>query len=319
MKQLLGAFFRLIRWPNLFFIGLTQTLFYFCIELPEFHNTGIQGYYYYLNALSIRSFCLLSLSSILIAAAGYIINDYFDLNIDRVNKPDKLVVEKVIKRRSAILWHWFLSGLGVILGLYVSWKVRNPLVGAANLACVVLLYFYSTTFKKKLLIGNVLISLLTAWVILVLYVCEFKFAIFHDPFTHQMLSRVFKFAVLYSGFAFIISLIREVVKDIEDMEGDSRYGCRTMPIVWGVNTAKVFAGTWMVVLIGALIVLQIYVLQNGWWLMALYCILFLILPLIWLLRKLYQAAAPSDYHYISTIIKVIMLIGIVSMTLVEIR
>lgn len=165
---LFSAFFRLIRWPNLLFIGLTQVLFYYFIIIPAFPSHDFP------NLLRPALLICLTLSSVLIAAAGYIINDYFDLNIDRVNKPDKLVVEKVIKRRSAILWHWFLSGIGVVLGVYVSWKVRNPIVGLANLACVILLWFYSTTFKRTLLIGNVIISLLTAWVILVLYVCEFR-------------------------------------------------------------------------------------------------------------------------------------------------
>src|ERR1700761_9848130 len=125
MLKLPGAFFRLIRWPNLLFIFLTQWLFYYRIAVPSYATGGVQ----YIPALSQLLFYLLSLSSILIAAAGYIINDYFDLNIDRVNKPDKLVVEKVIKRRSAILWHWFLSGLGVLLSLFVSWKLRNPIIG----------------------------------------------------------------------------------------------------------------------------------------------------------------------------------------------
>ena len=120
--------------------------------------------------------------SILIAAAGYIINDYFDLNIDRVNKPDKLVMEKVIKRRSAILWHWFLSGALALSSASMSaGKLRNPVVGLANLGCVILLWFYSTTFKRALLIGNVVISLLTAWVILVLFVCEIRFGSLGDP------------------------------------------------------------------------------------------------------------------------------------------
>ena len=250
MLQLTRAFLRLIRWPNLVFIFLTQFLFYYCVLLPGFHPKWAimknipapdlpGGYRVHLQP---GLFYLLSLSSILIAAAGYIINDYFDLNIDRVNKPDKLVVEKIIKRRWTIIWHWILSGLGVLPGFYVSWKVGNPVVGLANLGCVILLWFYSTIFKRKLLIGNIIISLLTAWVILVLYICEFSFADFRDPVYHALLSRLFKFAILYGGFAFIISLIREVVKDIEDLEGDMRYGCRTMPIVWGVNVAKVFAG-----------------------------------------------------------------------------
>src|ERR1700712_133423 len=95
------AFFRLVRWPNLLFISLTQSLFYFCVVIPSF----FQGHPPHENILKLNDFLLLSLSSVLIAAAGYIINDYFDLNIDRVNKPDKVVVEKIIKRRWAILWH----------------------------------------------------------------------------------------------------------------------------------------------------------------------------------------------------------------------
>lgn len=312
--QLLGAFFRLVRWPNLVFIALTQILFYYFVLLPGY-RVGHSDIY--MNSLRPSLFYLLSLSSVLIAAAGYIINDYFDLNIDRVNKPDKLVVDKIIKRRWTILWHWILSGLGVLLGFYVSWKVHNLIVGLANLGCVILLWFYSTTFKRRLLIGNVIISLLTAWVILVLYVCEFRFSELEDPIWHQVLSRLFKFAILYAGFAFIISLIREVVKDIEDMEGDARYDCRTMPIVWGVNTAKVFAATWLVVLIGSLIVIQFYVLQYHRAFLILYCILLLILPLLWILRKLYQARTPANYHLLSTGIKGVMLAGILSMIFIE--
>jgi 4-hydroxybenzoate polyprenyltransferase len=315
MIRLLGAFFRLIRWPNLVFIVLTQVLFYYCILVPDFHPAGFEAYE---NALRPSWFYLLSLSSVLIAAAGYIINDYFDLNIDRVNKPERLVVDKIIRRRWTILWHWILSGLGVVIGTYVSLKVHNPFVALGNFGCVVLLWFYSTTFKRKLLIGNVLISLMTAWVILVLYVAEFKLDVFRDAGYHHLLSRLFKFAILYGGFAFIISLIREVVKDIEDMDGDARYGCRTMPIVWGVNAAKVFAATWLIVLIGSLVVIQFYVLQNGWWIILPYCAILLILPLIWILRGLYKANTAAEYHLLSSYIKGVMLAGILSMVFIKI-
>ncbi|HVU54910.1 MAG TPA: geranylgeranylglycerol-phosphate geranylgeranyltransferase [Puia sp.] len=314
MMRLFGAFFKLIRWPNLIFIVLTQVLFYYCILLPNYHSSYNMADYG--PVLQPRWFYLLSLSSVLIAAAGYIINDYFDLNIDRVNKPDKLVVDKIIKRRWTILWHWILSGLGIVIGAYVSLKTHNPFVGLGNLGCVILLWFYSTTFKRRLLIGNVIISLLTAWVILVLYTAEIR--LFAYGLFYKLLSRLFKFAILYGGFAFIISLIREVIKDMEDMPGDERYGCRTMPIVWGVNAAKVFAATWLVVLIGSLAVIQFYVLQNGWWIILPYCAVLIIAPLIWILRGLYRATTAADYHLLSTYIKGVMLAGILSMIFIKI-
>ncbi len=312
MLQLPGAFFRLIRWPNLVFIFLTQVLFYYLILLPGFGGLPATSYP---NKLTLLLFCLLSASSVLIAAAGYIINDYFDLNIDRVNKPERLVVDKIIKRRWTILWHWILSGIGVLLGFYVSWALRNPIVGLANLGCVFLLWFYSTTFKRKLLIGNIIISLLTAWVILVLWVAEVRVRA-DEPY-REIIARLFKFAIVYSGFAFILSLIREVVKDIEDMAGDEKYGCRTMAIVWGVNVAKVFAGTWLAVLTGALIILQFYVLQKAWWPLILYGVVLLDLPLVWILRKLYQAQTKRQYHVLSNVIKGVMLAGILSMLLLK--
>jgi 4-hydroxybenzoate polyprenyltransferase len=265
------------------------------------------------NTLTPFYFYLLCASSVLIAAAGYIINDYFDLNIDRVNKPNKLVVEKIIKRRWTILWHWILSGIGVIMGAYISWKIHNPIIVLSDFGCALLLWFYSTTFKRKLVIGNIIVSLLTAWVIMVLYFCEFRNDIFLHPVYHQVLSRIFKFAVLYSGFAFIISLVREVVKDIEDMEGDAAYNCRTMPIVWGINVSKIFAATWLIVLIASLIIIQFYVLQYRWWWAVLYCMLLIVLPLLFVLRNLYRATSVKDYHTLSNFIKIIMITGVLSM------
>ena len=158
------------------------------------------------------------LASVFIAAAGYIINDYFDLDIDQVNKPESIVVQRYIRRRSAIIWHLVLSLAGVLLSTWVGHKIGNWLLGFANLVCVLLLWVYSTTFKKRLLIGNIIISLLTAWVILVIYFSELNIFQLRNGQYKGFIIFVFKCAVLYGGFAFIISLIREVIKDIEDRE-----------------------------------------------------------------------------------------------------
>lgn len=258
-------------------------------------------------------FILLMLASVLIAAAGYIINDYFDLNIDQVNKPDKVVVNTIISRRWVIFWHMFLSLLGLFFT--VSALPMNDYwhLVLANLASIILLWFYSTTLKKQLLIGNVLISLLTAWVILVIFFSKYPLSIHSLLLADKNEVRFFRYAILYASFAFVISLIREVVKDMEDREGDRKYGCRTMPIVWGLNASKVFVAVWVIVLVAVLGILQVYVIPFGWWHSALYCLLLIILPLLWVLRQLYRANSAEDFHQISTVIKLVMLTGIVSM------
>lgn len=311
IMKFLKAFLRLVRWPNLVFIALTQLLFYYCIIVPSLPAS----YYQFQHILTEKVLFILVAASVFIAAGGYIINDYFDINIDLVNKPGKMVVEKIIYRRWAILWHLFITTIGIALSLYVSIKT-NYVIIIANIFCSILLWVYSTTFKKKLLAGNIIISALMAWTVIVLYAAvntSFTITQSLPNEAHAAMQRIYKFAVLYAGFAFIISLIREVVKDIEDMEGDAKYGCRTMPIVWGVPAAKVFVGVWMVVLIGALAVLEVYVLQLHWWFCALYCALLLIVPLLWILNHFYKAQTTSTYHRISNMIKLVILLGILSM------
>ena len=313
--KLLTAFFRLVRWPNLVFIALTQLLFFYCIIIPSLPDI----YYLQEHKLTTVLFYMLVAASVLIAAAGYIINDYFDINIDQVNKPAKMVVQKIIRRRWAIFLHIVITLAGLALSGYVSLKTSLIII-VANIVCSLLLWVYSTTFKKKLLTGNIIISGLTAWTVLVLYFATNTTLTLNPALQPEVsggMHRIYKFAALYAGFAFIISLIREAVKDIEDMEGDARYNCKTMPIVWGVPATKVFVGVWLVVLVGALVIVQFYVLQIGWWLSALYVLLLVIIPLVWILRKFYQAQTTAQYHFISNMIKMVMLTGICSLVLIK--
>ncbi|HEU4609530.1 MAG TPA: UbiA family prenyltransferase, partial [Chitinophagaceae bacterium] len=160
----------------------------------------------------------------------------------------------------------------------------------------------------------VIISLLTAWVVLVLYFVHIPVYSYDQLGADQLnaLSRIFKLAVLYGGFAFIISLIREVVKDMEDMPGDARYGCRTMPIVWGMQVSRVFIATWVVVLIASILIILVYVLPYKWWWPSIYCTLLILIPLGLLLQRLFKARSPADFHRLSSMIKAIMLTGILS-------
>jgi 4-hydroxybenzoate polyprenyltransferase len=302
--KLFLAFLRLVRFPNLIFIIITQLLFEWCIYERIYPND---------NSVERLHLFFLIAASVCIAAGGYIINDYFDQNIDEINKPTKVVVNRVIKRRWVMFWHLSLSLAGIFftnlaLPLTDFWHL---ILG--NMIAIIALWIYSTDLKKKLLVGNVLISLLTAWVIGILFFSKHPLHLSDLWHVEHQGVRFFRLTALYAGFAFVISLVREVIKDIEDMEGDRRYGCTTMPIVWGVNVSKVFVAVWIVVLLGVLVVLQIYALGMGWWHSALYCVLCIIAPLLYVLTKLFKAQSSQDFHHLSTWVKLIMLTGILSM------
>ncbi|MCU0388771.1 MAG: geranylgeranylglycerol-phosphate geranylgeranyltransferase [Chitinophagaceae bacterium] len=305
-------FLRVIRWQNLVFIAITQLLFHFFVVVPS--ATG--SVYNFPLRLTTPLLLLLCFSSICIAAAGYIINDYFDINIDEVNKPDKMVVGKTMSRRYALLWHLILSGVGLAIGIFVSIKLGNWLIAIGNFACVGLLWHYSTSFKRQLLIGNVVISALTAWVILVLLVAELPgwwTGELVNEAEKETVARLSRIGVLYAAFAFIISLIREVIKDLEDIEGDRKDGCTTMPIVWGIQASKVFIGVWLVVLISTLFITQVYVIQFGWWYSAGYIILLVVFPLIMVFKSLIKASSTNHFTALSRKVKWVMLLGILSM------
>ena len=305
--NLVGAFIKMIRLPNLFFIALTQILFHIAvldtILLPLGTRPSIDG----------LNFILLVVSSVLIAAAGYIINDYFDINIDQINKPTANVVDKIVSRRWAMAWHFVLSGVGILLSAWVAWRTGFWYILLGNFMCVVLLFGYSVSLKRKLLFGNILISLLTAWVILVIGLAEFTSPVFTSSKIVEASGKIIRISLLYGGFAFISSLIREAIKDIEDMQGDEKYGCRTMPIVWGVNSAKVYIAVWLVVILALLIILEVYVARFEWWWAMTYSIVFIIGPFVIIFLQLYKAKDQKDYHRLSNWTKLVMLTGILSM------
>lgn len=283
-------------------------MFEYCILKPIFSGADFK------NNIHGIYFLLITFSYVLIAAAGYIINDYFDLNIDLINKPDKVIISRIISRRRALLWHIILSSLAIGCSFYVDVKTGSKVAGLSALACVILLFFYSTTLKKKFLIGNVLVSAITAWSVIVLTLLEgTKFFMAEARLGNLEIDKIFRLTVLYTGFAFIVSLIREVVKDMEDIEGDRKYGCKTMPIVWGINASKVFVAVWLIVLISILAMNQVYVMQFRWWISIIYAIILIIVPLLLIFKKLFGAKNAEDFHKLSSMLKIVMLTGILSM------
>ncbi len=302
--------FKLIRWSNLAIIALTQILVRYGIIQPmiEYMNLGMK------LELSTFNFILLMFSTLLIAAAGYIINDYFDNNIDRINKPQHVVVGRSISRRQAMLTHTLLNVLGVGLGFWVAYNIGVFKLGLIQLFSTGLLWFYSTDFKKRLLAGNLIIALLTALV-------PFTVLLFEIPplisayrimlsdlnlnFNHIMI-----FVGGYSAFAFITTLVREIIKDMEDVLGDQQFGCETMPIVCGMKISKVVSTALILFTMGLLAYIMSQQFQDKDHISFAYFLTFLQLPSIWLILKLVKANSPKDFHGASRLQKLIMLAGV---------
>jgi 4-hydroxybenzoate polyprenyltransferase len=289
----------------LVFILLAESLFHFCIYKPLYPT---------LDPSVDISFYFIVATSICIAAAGYIINDYFDVNIDQVNKPKSVVVGAHISRRWVIFWHLVLSMAGVYLSLIVFPFRQFAHIHFSNLATILILWFYSTNFKRDFLIGNVVIAVLTAWTIGVVYFSKFTLLQLVHPTNMSPIDlKFFKLMLLYSSFAFILTLVREVLKDMEDMGGDEKFGCKTMPIAWGLQTTKVYAAVWLMVLILMLTIIQLYAIPLGWWIPIVYAVLTIIAPLVYVLFHLKQAYTSQDFKRLSNLIKLAMLMGILSM------
>jgi 4-hydroxybenzoate polyprenyltransferase len=235
---------------------------------------------------------LLSAATVLIAAAGYIINDYYDVKIDYINKPERVVIGKSITRRFAILFHVLLSLTGIVIGLYLSWYLA-----VVNILSVFLLWLYSNNLKRLPFIGNLSVALLTGSAI---YVVDILYR------TQSSL------VIIYAVFAFFMTLVREIIKDIEDLKGDNTFGCKTLPIVWGIRKTKI-----LIYIILALF--SVAVLILNFWYEALpfqYYLVFLYGPLFFLFYRLLHADMKMEFTWLSTFCKVIMLLGILSMAFV---
>ena len=281
----IAALFRLTRFWNLVIIGLAQ----YCTAGFLIDSTTI----FDVNLL------MLSVSTILIAAAGYIINDYYDVKIDLINKPDRVVIGKSITRRYAILFHTSLSLTGVAIGFLLNWRI-----GVINFFSAFFLWLYSNNLKRQPLIGNFMVAVLTGLSILIVNLLYEA----NKPGERAANSLV----VIYSLFAFFMTLVREMIKDMEDLRGDNTFGCKTLPIIWGLRKSKFFV--YAVIALFAVSVLLIN--RNYIGLPMYYFILFLFLPLGWLLTRLIRADTIKDFYKLSQFCKVIMLLGISSMAFI---
>jgi 4-hydroxybenzoate polyprenyltransferase len=267
------------------------------VRLTRFWNLAVIGLAQYTTALFLIGFetlldwRLFSLcaSTILIAAAGYIINDYYDIKIDLINKPQRVVIGKKITRRYAIFFHTLLSVAGVLIGFFAGW-----IVAAINFFSAFILWWYSNNLKRQPFIGNFTVAFLTGLSIELVNIAY-----------HQNKPLI----VIYATFAFFITLVREIIKDMEDLRGDKTFGCKTLPIVLGIRKTR-----FLIYLILVIFILTVFALNFFYaTLPMVYLAIFFFVPLCYLWIRLVKADTIRDFSSLSSFCKIIMVLGIVSM------
>lgn len=319
MKLLLD-FLRLVRFPNLAVIALTQYAIRYGIILPFLLQAELDFY------LAESTFALLVLATVMIAAAGYIINDYFDIKLDYLNKPNQLVLGRSIKRRHAMLLHILINAIGLLIAGYVAYSIGHPMLILFQFVSAALLWYYSVSFKKQLLIGNLIIASLTALVPFTAGYYEVAVMFDNLPdltgmqgnvdLIENLASLLFSIKFLlywiigYSLFAFLLTFIREIVKDIEDIEGDKAFDCKTMPIVFGIPAAKKAAIFIALVTLIGLLFLEVVQFIGGDWISLAYFTILLTLPICWIIYRILKAQKKRHYFTISQAIKIVMLFGV---------
>lgn len=276
-KLTILSLMRIFRWKNLLIILATQYLSAFCLIKDMMLDDLVRN----------TDMMLLTLSTMLIAAAGNIINDYYDIKIDYVNRPDRVVVGRYLKRRSILFIHAGFNTLGVIGGFLISLEL-----GIVNFLAAGLLWLYSNQLKRLPLWGNLSVAVLTGLAVFVVYI------LFRESF--------FLFAA-YSFFAFFISLIREIIKDLEDIEGDRKFDCKTLPIVIGQRKTKI-----VIYLISIIFIVVVAILLQRepkfWYVLGGLTMMLGLLNLI-----LGRADKTVDYAVLSRLSKQIMILGLISM------
>lgn len=307
---------RLIRYKNLLIIGLTLYLLRYCIVQPFLTIKGLE------LQLTSFHFFLLVLSTISLTAAGYVINDYFDRKTDMLNRPDKVIVGRKIKRRTVMLLHILFNGIGILSGIYISYYIGYLSFGLIFILVAGILWFYSTTYKRQFLVGNIIVAVLTGLVPLMVIV--FEIPLLNQNYGKIIILKditfinIIAWSVGYAIFAFFMNLIREIIKDAEDFEGDRAFGRNSMPIVLGPAwTKNVIATLIAITIIGLLGVYFVFLSRNASgkidWISMIYIFVFLILPLFYLFFMVLQADSKKSFHKASNLSKIIMLTGIMYM------
>ena len=317
-------FLKLIRWQNLLLVILTMVLMRYAVLAPVLGKIGV--------ILKIGSgeempmslqfpwydFALLVASTVFITAGGYVINDYFDIKTDLINK-GKVIVGTKIPRRMAMMWHSIFNIGGVAAGFYISFKSGYIWLGIMFVVVSGLLYFYSASYKRQFLIGNIIVAILTAMVPMLVAIYEWP-ALYKYYSVNAIRLPDINFILYWVGgfalFAFLANLIREIIKDIEDFEGDIAYGRNTFPVVIGILSSKIVSI--------CLIIITIILLYLAWhffindMITLIYITVAVVLPLLYVIYKLIKSSEKEQLHSASSIMKIVMITGVLYSVIVKV-
>lgn len=281
--RIIHSVFNLIRFPNLIIIVLSQLFFKFVV-IDDFE---IQP------TLTDLLFIKTTIGTFLIAAAGYVINDYYDVKIDVINRPQSVIIERVFSRKQAIIFHSLLNASALLIGFNINFKIFFVF-----LFCAILLWWYSNFLKKQAFWGNLSIAILAALTVLLL------------AFIYQINNQVLYF---YSGLIFTITLAREIVKDMEDSSGDKTHGCKTLPIVYGIRQTKFIVSLILSVFLFLIIITPFYIVYSVQTLF-----LIIIFPLtLKIFILLHKSDTIQAFHKLSSLCKWIMIIGVLSILFIK--
>ena len=317
-------FFKLIRWQNLLMVILTMVLMRYAVLAPLIGRVGV-----ILTSgsgeeipMSLQfpwyDFLLLVTATVFITAGGYVINDYFDIKTDLINK-GKVIVGTKVPRRQAIMWHNLLNIAGVAIGFYISSRAGYIWLGALFLVVSGLLYFYSASYKRQFLIGNLVVALLTALVPMLVVFYEWP-ALYRYYSLNAIRLPEFNFIIYWIGgfslFAFITNLIREIIKDIEDFEGDLAYGRNTIPVVIGILSAKIVSVSLILIMVVLLYLIWHFYISDT--ITLVYITAAIVLPLLYVIYKLLKSNERRELHHASSMMKIVMISGIFYSVVVKI-
>lgn len=301
-------FFKLLRWKNLLLLILTQILVKYALLEPLRQNYSIS------LALSTIDFIYLIIATVFIAAAGYIINDIEDVIADKINKPDSIIIGKFISEKTATYLFITLNLFGVIFGFLLSLSIEKSSFFMIFVMVSAMLYVYSTFLKSIPLVGNIIVAALVSLSILLVGLFDLTPVLTKANQSTQLF--FFDLIKDYAIFAFMLSLLREIVKDIEDTDGDHIMGIKTIPILLGRNSATKLT---FILSIIPILVIVLYMSNNLYKqpIAVGYVLLLIVAPLIFTTIKLLTAEQKKDYKLISNILKIVMFTGVLSLLLFQ--